>query len=115
MLLLHALGGQGKSQIVLEYCQSSRGRYSGIFWVNASTEALAVQHYAGIAKTLGIVTVAGTRDDDDTIRSVVDCLESWNETWLLVFDNYDDPNTFHKVQNFLPQSEYCAFYWGIVK
>ena len=115
MLILHALGGQGKSQIALEYCQSSRERYSGIFWVNASTEALAVQSYTGIAKTLGFAALAGTRDDDETIRSVVDFLEGWNKSWLLVFDNYDDPDTFSEVRNFLPQSEFCSFSWDIVQ
>src|SRR6266480_2084392 len=40
-LILHALGGQGKSQIALEYCRQSRKTYRGIFWVNALSEVSA--------------------------------------------------------------------------
>ena len=32
-------------------------------------------------------------------------LEQWEERWLLVFDNYDDPVGFHNVERFFPSSE----------
>ncbi|KAL8823327.1 MAG: hypothetical protein Q9191_005958 [Dirinaria sp. TL-2023a] len=52
VLVLYALGGQGKSQIALEYCQRWREQYRGIFWVNASSEELALESYAQIARAL---------------------------------------------------------------
>lgn len=51
-LILCALGGQGKSQIALEYCLSSRKIYRGVFWVNASSESTAIQSYHQIAAAL---------------------------------------------------------------
>ena len=108
VLILHALGGQGKSQIVLEYCQRSREQYHGIFWVNASSEASAMRSYARIARALSGSSSPDVSDGDQTIRVVKDSLESWDESWLLVFDNYDEPNAFPKVQRFLPKRKCCA-------
>ncbi|KAL8723929.1 MAG: hypothetical protein Q9181_007073 [Wetmoreana brouardii] len=104
VLILHALGGQGKSQIVLEYCQRSRRKYRGIFWVNASSETLAIQSYVQIAKALLGDSSAHVENDDRVIEVVKDCLESSRAPWLLVFDNYDQPNKFDKVERFLPKS-----------
>jgi hypothetical protein len=44
-----------------------------------------------------------TRDDAEaTIRFVKDSLDSWKEPWLLVFDNYDEPESFSSVTRFIP-------------
>ncbi|KAL8726336.1 MAG: hypothetical protein Q9166_006784 [cf. Caloplaca sp. 2 TL-2023] len=106
VLILHALGGQGKSQIVLEYCQRSRKRYRGIFWVNASSQQLALQSYTRIALTLNDESLAGIADEDRTIERVTTGLADWEEPWLLVFDNYDNPNKFTNIRRFLPQCEH---------
>lgn len=44
-------------------------------------------------------------DVETKIRLVKSVLEQWKERWLLVFDNYDDPVTFSKVERFFPSSE----------
>ena len=103
VLILHALGGQGKSQIALEYCQRSRDQYRGIFWINASSEASAIESYTHIAKALTGFTSATVDDGARIIGLVKNCLESWHEPWLLVFDNYDEPTKFSKVQRLLPK------------
>jgi hypothetical protein len=41
-LILQAMGGQGKSQIALEYCRQCRSIYPDIFWVNTSSEVMAI-------------------------------------------------------------------------
>ncbi|KAL8723144.1 MAG: hypothetical protein Q9225_000485 [Loekoesia sp. 1 TL-2023] len=105
VLILHALGGQGKSQLVLEYCQRSRKQYRGIFWVNASSEALAIQSFTRIAAALNGDSTT-VKDGDRIIEMVKDHLECWDEPWLLVFDNYDKPNEFSTVRQFLAKSEH---------
>ena len=35
-------------------------------------------------------------------------LTSWTVPWLMVFDNYDNPDTFPNIQDFIPQSEFGA-------
>lgn len=109
VLILHALGGQGKSQIALEYCQRSRSwkQYRGIFWINASSEALAIESYTRIAKAVAGFTSASVQDREQVVRLVKDLLESWAEKCLLIFDNYDQPEKFPRVQKFLPRVENC--------
>ena len=103
ILILHALGGQGKTQILLEYCRRSfREQYGGIFWVNASSEQLAIQSYTRVAAALNITFSAGMETEDQLINRVNEYLESWKQRWLLVFDNYDEPKKFPKVQQFIP-------------
>jgi hypothetical protein len=103
-LILQALGGQGKSQIALEYCQRSRSTYRGIFWVNAASEATATQSFINFAGKLGPAS-SGALHAKAKIQFVKSTLEQWNERWLLVFDNYDDPEHFLTIQQFTPSGK----------
>lgn len=102
ILILQALGGQGKSQIVLEYCQRSRSTYRGIFWVNAASEATATQSFVNFAGKLGQASSDALQHARAKIQFVKSTLEQWNEHWLLVFDNYDDPEHFSTIEQFIP-------------
>jgi hypothetical protein len=101
-LILHALGGQGKSQIALEYCHRWKETYHGIFWINASSEVTVIQSYVQIAAKLTAASSRRLEDAEADIRLVKNRLEGWNERWLLVFDNYDEPDKFPTVKRFLP-------------
>lgn len=59
-------------------------RFWGIFWIDAST---------GMEITRDMLKVAGKLDLEDDIPSVLRYLSSTEETWLLNFDNVDDPST----------------------
>ena len=108
VLILHALGGQGKSQIAIEYCQTSREQYAGIFWVNASSEELAVQSYARIAAALSGSSASEIGDGYTAVKFVTDHLEAWDQRWLLIFDNYDAPEEFPNIRNFYPECKCSA-------
>ena len=110
ILILHALGGQGKTQILLEYCRRSfrEKKYDGIFWVNASLEQLAIQSYTQIASALNIVASVEMKRGDQLINLVIRYLERWSQGWLLVFDNYDDPDKFPEVQKFIPNCKFST-------
>ena len=45
-----------------------------------------------------------TGDSAAQIRMVKDHLEQWDEGWLLVFDNYDEPDKFSEIRQFIPIS-----------
>jgi len=94
ILILHALGGQGKSQIALEYCQRSKQIYRGIFWISASSKSLTSQAFDAIARELKV---------SPDVAQVKNILTSWKERCLLVFDNYDKPDEYQNVQDFIPQ------------
>lgn len=103
ILILYALGGQGKSQLALEYCQRSRDLYRGIFWIQASSKSLATQSYERIAMELMSGVYSSLQGNTEATISLVKAeLEAWNERWLLVFDNYDEPDKFRDIRNFIP-------------
>ncbi|KAK5284752.1 hypothetical protein LTR14_011526, partial [Exophiala xenobiotica] len=101
VLILQAMGGQGKSQIALEYCRQSRSRYAEIFWVNASSETMAVQSLERVAAEIG-QPLMGIDDARTRTRLVVHTLARRNERWLMVLDNYDDPDHFATIDRFIP-------------
>jgi hypothetical protein len=102
ILVLHALGGQGKSQIALKFCKLARTTYQGIFWVNASSERAAIQSFVVFAQEIDRTVTTALSDDEDRVRFVLRNLEQWSERWMLVFDNYDDPESFPDILRFIP-------------
>lgn len=103
ILVLHALGGQGKSQIALEYCQKVRKTYRGVFWINSSSASTTVQSLVSVAQELDGSAVEALGDDNAKMKFALRTLEQWDDRWLLVFDNYDDPTNFANVEQFIPQ------------
>ncbi|KIW24812.1 uncharacterized protein PV07_10502 [Cladophialophora immunda] len=101
MLILQAMGGQGKSQIALEYCRQRRSTYAEIFWINASSETIATQSMERVAAEIG-QPLAGIDDTRTKIRLVVQALARRSERWLMVLDNYDDPDHFTSIEQFIP-------------
>lgn len=106
VLVVHALGGQGKSQLVLEYCWRRRKDYQGVFWVNASSRSLALQSYVRVAGELSSQPQAIVDDGEQIIETVKTLLEKWEESWLIIFDNYDKPDDFGDVRQFLPRGKH---------
>jgi len=100
ILILHALGEQGKSQIALEYCQRSKQTYRGIFWISASSKSLTSQAFDAIARELKV---------SPDLAQVKEILTSWKERCLLVFDNYDKPDEFKDVRDYIPLGTIVCF------
>ncbi|MCJ1232044.1 hypothetical protein MMC12_008725, partial [Toensbergia leucococca] len=96
VLILHALGGQGKSQIALEYCRRLRESHQGIFWINASSETTTTDAFEMIVNALEL------GNSNEKIKDVLNILGQWRTPWILVFDNYDAPGTFRNLKNFFP-------------
>ncbi|THX07920.1 hypothetical protein D6D18_02065, partial [Aureobasidium pullulans] len=94
VFVLQAMGGQGKSQIALEYCRRSRSRFQAIFWIDATSEASVEGGFERIVKKFDPLAAAGPHDKDEKIDLVQKNLASLEEEWLLVFDNYDDPSSY---------------------
>lgn len=100
--MLYGLGGSGKTQICLKYLQDQRERYAkdydktnirllnnkwcrywGIFWIDASTEQSVQQSFTQVARVFQV---------EENVDSVKRRLAHTSDSWLLVFDNADDPN-----------------------
>ena len=92
------MGGLGKTQFVLEYCQrafTSR-RFSAVFWADASSPTSLSRSFASLSGFL-----SGPRKDfadpNASITFVKGILSKWPEPWLLVYDNFDQPGMFRET------------------
>ncbi|ERF68964.1 hypothetical protein EPUS_08198 [Endocarpon pusillum Z07020] len=100
------MGGQGKSQVALEYCRRSKNKpYSAIIWINAESEESVRASFAVISER--IKTVSDVLPDTAArIAFVLHRLGKWGEPWLMVFDNYDDPVSFYNVRDYMPEGQH---------
>ena len=102
------MGGQGKSQIALEYCRRSRSRFQAIFWIDATSDASVQGGFERIAKKFDPSAAVGPHDRDEKIDLILEKLANLEEEWLLVFDNYDDLSSY-KLRPYLPSSKQPFF------
>ncbi|KAJ7064157.1 P-loop containing nucleoside triphosphate hydrolase protein, partial [Mycena amicta] len=83
VVLLHGLGGAGKTQIALKFIAESGSRFTDQFKINASSAETIEAGYKQIAmaKKLG-----------DTSEAAQTWLKVHQAEWLLLFDNADKPD-----------------------
>lgn len=102
--VLQGMGGQGKTQIALEYCRRCRQakKYSAILWANANSEQSlreSFESFSDVLKTPEETFV----DSESRVRFTKRILTEWPEPWLLVLDNFDDPSKY-AIRDYLPTS-----------
>ncbi len=102
------MGGQGKSQVALEYCRRKENNpYSVICWVDATTESTVIGSFQTIYEYL--VDAPRTLSEARAkVDSVLQRFRSWPTRWLIVFDNYDDTEGFPNIKDFIPRGELGA-------
>ena len=74
-VVLHGLGGIGKTQLAMQYAYIHQKDYTSVWWVNASTTQMLSQSFLGIAQQLlshhAKKNVAGLRPDSAQIAAVL--------------------------------------------
>ncbi|KAH9211165.1 kinesin light chain [Leptodontidium sp. 2 PMI_412] len=119
-VVLHGLGGIGKTQLSVAYAKRHKENYSAIFWLNMKDENTLKQSFARIARQISREHLSASRlsnmDTDENLDEVVDAVKAWlslpdNTRWLMIYDNYDNPrlpgNTDPQavdIRQFLPES-----------
>ena len=119
IVVLHGLGGMGKTQLALTYAKRHINEYSAVFWLNSKDVDTLRQGFVSAAKRIlrahpsltHLKDVAKGADLDEA----VDIVKSWlshpkNNQWLLIYDNYDTPKLSghhdsggFNIQPFLPE------------
>ncbi len=100
---LLGLGGQGKTQLALEYCRAARaaGKFESVFWFDASSAETVSRGFARVAAKLAPGRVFASLAAK--VQHVKDMLARQRAPWLMVCDNYDQPAEFPDVASFFPQ------------
>ena len=104
VVVVQGMGGQGKSQIALEYCRrKQKDSFSAIFWLDASSESSIRRSFAEISEYIKPPDLK-LSTPHMRVSYVLQSLGSWRGKFLFVFDNYDDPCAF-SLWDYIPSSE----------
>ena len=49
VVIVHGLGGIGKTQLVVKFAREHQGRFSAVFWLDGSSEASLKQSFVSMA------------------------------------------------------------------
>lgn len=100
-VVVHGLGGMGKTQLAAAYAKRHRDDHSAVFWLNGRDETTLKQGFAKVAERIllyrpsvaYINNAVHSRDLDEAVQAVKRWLdEPKNDRWLIVYDNYDHPD-----------------------
>ncbi|KAL5371686.1 hypothetical protein DPSP01_014087 [Paraphaeosphaeria sporulosa] len=120
-VVLHGLGGIGKTQLAVQYIRRHKEKHTAIFWLNANDEDSLRLSFRGIAQQI-LTHHPSTRelmnvDLEGDLDRVVSAVKAWlnlrdNTRWLMVYDNYDNPRTSNRfdrsavdVRRYLSESD----------
>ena len=119
-VVLHGLGGVGKTQLTIAYAKRHKDNYSAVFWLNIKDEDSLRQSFAKAAKQILRDHPSARRlssvDIKEDIDGAIDGVKEWlilpnNTRWLMIYDNYDSPEllgntdpTAVNIDKFLPES-----------
>jgi Cdc6-like AAA superfamily ATPase len=99
-VILHGLGGIGKTQLSVAYAKRHKESYSAIFWLNAKDEDFLKQSFAKIARQISREHPStfwlSNMDINESLDELFDDVKAWlsrlnNTRWMMIFDNYDNP------------------------
>ncbi|KAH8829912.1 hypothetical protein DL96DRAFT_1782923 [Flagelloscypha sp. PMI_526] len=79
--VLYGIGGGGKTQIGLEFIHQSHGRFTEVFFIDASDRFTLENDLKAIATEIS---------DKPTVDDALHFLRTSKEEWLIFFDNADD-------------------------
>ncbi|KAF4966735.1 hypothetical protein FSARC_5600 [Fusarium sarcochroum] len=99
-VVIHGLGGMGKTQLAVEFVKRNHTHYSAVFWMNATDEETLKQSFVKGAEQIlrehpsvaYLERAVADQDKDETTKAVKRWLsECGNDCWLIIYDNYDHP------------------------
>ncbi|KAF7874207.1 hypothetical protein EAF04_002879 [Stromatinia cepivora] len=91
-VVLHGIGGCGKTQLALYYCREMKrtGLFFAIMWIECRSEALMEESFHEIAKSI-MYDHEGRMEPKRRSAAALAQMREWNynHPWLIVFNNVD--------------------------
>ncbi|ELQ32324.1 hypothetical protein OOU_Y34scaffold01189g6 [Pyricularia oryzae Y34] len=94
---IHGIGGVGKTQLALQYANTSLGIYDLIAWVPAESQIKLVQALSAFTTKLGLAEEHDQMDNSQVVQRLKDWLNTCGKNFLLVFDNVDDVDILEQI------------------
>jgi len=102
VLVLGGMGGIGKTQMAIRFAKRHHISYSSVFWVNATSESALRTSLRRLApQILPGETIDPLNDDQLWVQISLWLSNLENSRWLLIFDNYDEPNQY-QIEQYYP-------------
>ncbi|EUC40595.1 hypothetical protein COCMIDRAFT_68666, partial [Bipolaris oryzae ATCC 44560] len=122
VVVVHGLGGIGKTQLAVEFAREHQDHFSAVFWIDGSSEASLKHSFVDIVQRLprGELTADGVQMISQTVVeanvAVREC-EQWlsissNSHWLLIIDNVNcdysdrDESLAYNVKDYFPNADH---------
>jgi hypothetical protein len=121
-VVLHGLGGIGKTQLAITYARQHKEKYTAIFWLNVNNKDSLKLSFRDVAQQVlrhhPSTSVLLSVDQDKDLDQVVSVVKDWldfpqNARWLMIYDNFDNPKTPGNpydsavdIRQFLPRSDH---------
>lgn len=103
-VVLGGMGGIGKTQLAIAYAMRHNALYDSIFWLNATSEITLKSSLVSIAECILEAAVYEKLSQEQAFLRVRQWLsQPRNTKWLLIYDNYDDPELFD-LQQYCPST-----------
>lgn len=110
------LGGAGKTQLILQYASSRREEYGVVLWFDARTKETLLSSLELAVSQLGLILPKTTKHDPNASLSLTRYsskdatlvellrreLERRKQSWLLLFDEVDDPCMLSILLAYIP-------------
>ncbi|MER6273087.1 FxSxx-COOH system tetratricopeptide repeat protein [Streptomyces sp900105755] len=88
MLVVHGMGGVGKTQLAVEYAYRYLPKYRFVAFLDAEAPDLVAPQFVSLAGELGLAEVNSEQAIPRVYGNLVD-----RRPWLIVFDNAEKPGT----------------------